>query len=61
MIFNANELVMTKEQKRLFQKKTRAATGKYFWAAVLFVLLFQIYNIGYVLYYTNFRLESESS
>lgn len=61
MIFNANELVMTKEQERLFQKKTRAVTGKYFWAAVLFVLLFQIYNIGYVLYYTDFRLESESS
>ncbi|MCC2254183.1 GGDEF domain-containing protein [Ruminococcus sp. CLA-AA-H200] len=61
MIFNTKELVMTSEQERLFRKKARAATGKYFWAAVLFVLVFQIYNIGYVLYYTEFRLGTESS
>ena len=52
---------MTKEQELRFQAKTREATGKYFWTALLFVLLFQIYNIAYALYYTDFRLESQAS
>lgn len=61
MLFRVNDVTMTKEQELRFQAKTRAATGKYFWAAILFVLLFQIYNITYALYYTDFRLESQAS
>ena len=56
-----NSLRMTAEQEQLFRKKTRKKTGKYFWTALIFVLLFQIYNISYALYYTNFRLASQAS
>ena len=61
MVNRINDLVMTAEQETLFHKKTREKTGKYFWIANIFVLLFQIYNILYTLYYTGFRLESQAS
>ena len=50
MIYNKKELFMTAEQESLFRQKTVKKTGKYFWAALIFVLLFQVYNISYVLY-----------
>lgn len=53
--------VMTEEQEQFFLQTISQKTGKYFWAAAAFVLVFQIYNIFYALYYTGFRLESRSS
>ena len=61
MRFNIGDTEMTADQEFLFQQKTRERTGKFFWAAVFFVLLFQIYNISYTLYYTHFRLGSRAS
>ena len=61
MIYNKKELFMTAEQESLFRQKTVKKTGKYFWAALIYVLLFQVYNISYVLYYTDFRLNSQAS
>lgn len=61
MRFNISDTEMTADQEFLFQQKTRERTGKFFWAAVFFVLLFQIYNISYTLYYTHFRLGSRAS
>lgn len=61
MKFTKNMPIMTKQQEQLFCQKTKKTTGKYFWAALLFVLLFQIYNIAFALYYTDFRLDTESS
>lgn len=61
MINKISDLVMTADQENLFHKKTREKTGKYFWMANAFVLLFQIYNILYTLHYTNFRLGSQAS
>ena len=42
MRFNIGDTEMTADQEFLFQQKTRERTGKFFWAAVFFVLLFQI-------------------
>lgn len=61
MKFSTGQFAMTSDQEQLFQQQIRKTTGKYFWAAILFVLLFQIYNIIYTLYYTEFRLESRAS
>ncbi len=61
MKFKIDQLAMTPDQEQLFQQQIRKTTGKYFWAAVLFVLLFQVYNIFFTLHYTGFRLESRSS
>ena len=52
---------LTDEQRLLFYKETERKTRRFFWAAAVFVLLYQIYNICYALYYTQFRLESRSS
>lgn len=61
MKFRTDQFAMTPDQELLFQRQIRKTTGKYFWAAALFVLLFQIYNMAYTLYYTGFKLESRSS
>lgn len=61
MKFRTGQFAMTPDQELLFQQQIRKTTGKYFWAAAAFVLLFQIYNIAYTLYYTEFRLESRAS
>lgn len=52
---------MTEEQEKLFHAHTKKKLEKYFWAAVIFVLLFQVYNILYALYYTDFRLDTQAS
>lgn len=56
-----NKLVMTKEQESSFFQKTHITTRKYFWSAILFILIFQIYNILYALHYTNFKLHTKAS
>lgn len=61
MRFWTDQFAMTPDQELLFQQQIRKTTGKYFWAAALFVLLFQIYNIAYTLHYTGFQLGSRAS
>lgn len=56
-----NKLVMTKEQESSFFQKTHITTRKYFWSAILFILIFQIYNILYALHYTDFKLHTKAS
>lgn len=53
--------IMTADQELLFQRKANEKTSRYFWTAIIFILLFQIYNITYALIYTNFRLDTRAS
>ena len=50
MMEKLKELAMNPAHEILFREKTAKTTGKYFWAANIFVLLFQIYNILYTLF-----------
>ena len=61
MMEKLKELAMNPAHEILFREKTAKTTGKYFWAANIFVLLFQIYNILYTLFYTDFQLKSQAS
>lgn len=61
MMEKLKELAMNPAHEILFREKTAKTTSKYFWAANIFVLLFQIYNILYTLFYTDFQLKSQAS
>ena len=57
MMEKLKELAMNPAHEILFREKTAKTTGKYFWAANIFVLLFQIYNILYTLFLYRFPAE----
>ncbi len=61
MRFFKEDLTMPPDQELLFLQQTQKRTNKYFWAALIFVGIFQIYNIAFALYYTDFQLHTHSS
>lgn len=56
--FSAQRITLTSEQKERFQKRMTNQMRQYLWIPLCLLLLFQLYNMGYVLYYTNFALAS---
>lgn len=59
--FNFQKVTLSADEKvRFHQRMTVQMTG-YLWIPLCLLLLFQLYNMGYVLYYTDFALRSEAS
>ena len=55
------KLYLNEEQNIEFIKALEKRIESFLWVPVLFLLLFQVYNITYVSIYTNFQFQSQAS
>lgn len=55
------KFILTDQEKVRFEKKISRQMLSYLWLPLCLLLLFQLYNIGYVLFYTGFTLKSTAS
>lgn len=59
--FLTPKFYLTDQEKARFEEKISTQMLSYLWVPLCLLLLFQLYNIGYVLFYTDFSLRSDAS